>query len=243
MKSIRVPVLVGATILLGWTGSARAGMPSPIGDETVEAWLATGLKETAVARLQSLSFFLMGFLLSALLIQLLWNAVRKDWSFLPRLTYAKALGVVFLWGLLFVLVLTMISGARELLTPGAWEKQGVTYHLKGAPEPPETESLEKKREQQLIRVKTALWQFAAEHHGHFPDTLAAAGLTKENQQVPDLTGMSYIYVKGLTPGQGKTPLLYEPDIFGPERLVLFSNGEIRPLKSNDLQQALATVTP
>jgi hypothetical protein len=23
----------------------------------------------------------------------------------------------------------MISGARELMTPGAWEKQGVTYRL------------------------------------------------------------------------------------------------------------------
>ena len=45
----------------------------------------------------------------------------------------KALGVVFLWGLLFVLVLTMISGARELMTPGAWEKKGLTYRLTDDP--------------------------------------------------------------------------------------------------------------
>jgi hypothetical protein len=30
---------------------------------------------------------------------------------------------------LFLLVLTMISGARELMTPGAWEKKGFTYQL------------------------------------------------------------------------------------------------------------------
>jgi len=29
-------------------------------------------------------------------------------------------------------VLTMISGARELMTPGAWEKDGAIYRLKGA---------------------------------------------------------------------------------------------------------------
>jgi hypothetical protein len=37
---------------------------------------------------------------------------------------------VTLWGLLFLLILTMISGARELMTPGAWEKHGSTYRLK-----------------------------------------------------------------------------------------------------------------
>ena len=40
------------------------------------------------------------------------------------------MAAVVLWGLLFMLVLTMISGARELLTPGAWEKKGATYQLK-----------------------------------------------------------------------------------------------------------------
>jgi hypothetical protein len=40
---------------------------------------------------------------------------------------------VTLWGLLFLLILTMISGARELMTPGAWEKHGSTYELKDAP--------------------------------------------------------------------------------------------------------------
>ena len=68
--------------------------------------------------------------LLALLVKLLWNYLAKDFSKLPPMTYRKALAAVTLWGLLFLLVLTMISGARELMTPGAWEKQGATYKLK-----------------------------------------------------------------------------------------------------------------
>ena len=68
-------------------------------------------------------------LVSAGLIQLLWNSLRKSFTRLPRLNYPRAIGLVVLWGLLFIVVLTMISGARELMTPGAWEKQGATYRL------------------------------------------------------------------------------------------------------------------
>ena len=77
----------------------------------------------------SSSFFLMGFFLSALGVQKLWNILQRDWTALPRLSYGKALSLVLLWGLLFVLILTMISGARELMTPGAWKNDGVTYRL------------------------------------------------------------------------------------------------------------------
>ena len=91
---------------------------------------AITLREVARLRLQSLSFFLMVLLVSAAVIRLIWNSLRKDFTRLPHLTYFKSLGLVLLWGLLFVLVLAMISGARELLTPGAWERNGATYRLK-----------------------------------------------------------------------------------------------------------------
>ncbi len=87
------------------------------------------LREVAKLRLQSLSFFIMVLLASALLIKLMWNGLRKDFTRLPHLSYLKSLCLVLLWGLLFVLVLAMISGARELLTPGAWKKDGATYRL------------------------------------------------------------------------------------------------------------------
>ena len=60
----------------------------------------------------------------------LWNRLRRDLPRLPRLSYKMSVTLVGLWGLLFILVLTMISGARELMTPGAWEPNGATYKLK-----------------------------------------------------------------------------------------------------------------
>src|SRR5262245_50280559 len=96
--------------------AAMAGMPS------------FTLTEVGRLRVETISFFLMLLLGSAWLIQWLWNMLCEDFR-LPRLSYAKALGITVLWGLLFILVLTMISGARELMTPGAWKKGGVTYRL------------------------------------------------------------------------------------------------------------------
>src|SRR5207244_6685457 len=95
--------------------------------------------DAARVRLDAISFFLVGFLFTALGVKIVWNALRREFTSLPRLTYLRALGVVTLWGLLFVLVLTMISGARELMTPGAWNKKGLTYELaKDVPPPPPT---------------------------------------------------------------------------------------------------------
>ncbi len=111
--------------------TAQAGMPS------------ITLTDIARMRVQTISFFAMGLLLSSWFVQLLWNYLRRDFSVLPRLNYGRALGVVILWGLLFVLVLTMISGARELMTPGAWEKQGATYRLSQDPRPESRESEER----------------------------------------------------------------------------------------------------
>ena len=56
-----------------------------------------------------ISAALLVILLGAGAIQWIWNAFRQDFPRLPRLGYGKAMGIVVLWGLLFVLVLTMIS--------------------------------------------------------------------------------------------------------------------------------------
>ena len=100
---------------------ALAGMPAPY-----------TLTEVARLRVETISFFLVVLLASAALVGWVWNGLRAGFPRLPRLNYWRALGVVALWGLLFSVVLAMISGARELMTPGAWEKQGATYRLKGA---------------------------------------------------------------------------------------------------------------
>jgi hypothetical protein len=100
---------------------AIAGMPAPV-----------RLTDIGRMRLQTISFFLLILFLSAALIQWLWNGLRPTFPRLPKLNYPRALSLVVLWGLLFVVVLAMISGARELMTPGAWEKHGATYRLKEA---------------------------------------------------------------------------------------------------------------
>jgi hypothetical protein len=103
-----------------------AGMPSPL-PEDIRSVLR--LDADIASRLQSISFFGLGLFLSIISVWGLWNYIAKDSGWLPRITLGKAACLVILWGALFVIVLTMISGARELLTPGAWKKTGVTYTL------------------------------------------------------------------------------------------------------------------
>jgi hypothetical protein len=111
-------LLATGLALFAGAAPAHAGMPT------------FTLTDVARARIDTISFFLALLLVLALLVKLLWNYLGRDFSKLPRMTYPKALAAVTLWGLLFLIVLSMISGTRELLTPGAWEKQGVTYKLK-----------------------------------------------------------------------------------------------------------------
>lgn len=117
--------------------AAQAGMPKLLPDDIVRySQKVLQLNEEPVQRLQSISFFLVVLAASAGGILGLWAWLRKDFPFLPRLTFGKALGVIVLWGLMFVIVLTMISGARELMTPGAWKPNGATYKLRDETEAP-----------------------------------------------------------------------------------------------------------
>jgi hypothetical protein len=118
MKSRGFIALATMPLLLCGALPAYAGMPS------------FTLVDVANARFEAISFFIALLLLVALIVQRLWNSLGKDFQKLPRIGYGRALAGVTLWGLLFLLILTMISGARELMTPGAWEKHGSTYRLK-----------------------------------------------------------------------------------------------------------------
>jgi uncharacterized membrane protein len=114
--------LVGIAIglvALGVYAPALAGMPN------------FTVSDTASLRLSGISFFVILLFLTAWGFRHLWNYVRRDFSALPYLTYKRALAFVLLLGLLLNVVLLMIAGTRELMTPGAWEKSGVSYKLKG----------------------------------------------------------------------------------------------------------------
>src|SRR3954466_14427671 len=142
-------------VLLAMALQAHAGMPS------------LTLTDFARMRVEVISFFLVVFLLAAWAVMGLWNGLRSDFPRLPRITYKRSLAFTGLWGLLFVLVLTMISGARELMTPGAWEKRGATYQL--SDKVPAAEELAR-RTVRLAELKAALWEYAAAHGGAFPET-------------------------------------------------------------------------
>ncbi len=85
--------------------------------------------------MSAISFFALLVLLVAWAVKGLWNHLRRDLPRLPVIGYGRSLVLVLLLGLCFNIVLLMISGARELMTPGAWVKAGVTYQLQSEPGP------------------------------------------------------------------------------------------------------------
>ena len=227
MPLIRVFV-IASLLCLGLENSAHAGMPS------------IALSDLARMRVQSISFFLTCFLACSWVVQRLWNSLRADFPRLPRLSYGRANGLVALWGLLFLLVLTMISGARELMTPGAWKKEGLTYTLAEAKPVVIATVLprEAERRASLERLRIALWTYARSHEGRFPPDADAPEVPEEAWRVPDPSGIRYIYRGGLVADRGESPLAYEPGIFGGDRLLLRTDGEVRRVTPEQLQRAL-----
>jgi hypothetical protein len=204
------------------------------------------LTDLAAARLQTLSFFLLLFFLSAFAIQRLWNYLRRDFPRLPHLTYRRACAATSLWALLFVLVLTMISGARELMTPGAWDKSGLTYKLKSGPEADATRAIWSAtlaaRPTRLLELKLALWSYAATHDDHFPADDQTPFIPAMTWETPDPSRIRYAYLPGhktLPAAAPDAPLIaYEPAAFPAPRLALFADGQIRELSPTDLRSAI-----
>ena len=108
------------------------GMAAPLPDSWSGegAPIFTKLNQGPRAHFQTISFFLGGVLVSTLGIRWLWNGLVSDSARLPKLTLKKSFCLTMVLGLMFLIVLIMISGARELMTPGAWERTGATYSLK-----------------------------------------------------------------------------------------------------------------
>lgn len=197
------------------------------------------LTDTGRLRIESLSFFAVIFLLSAWFIQLVWNLFRRDFpTTIPRLGFGQALGLTILWGLLFVLVLTMISGARELLTPGAWKKQGWTYALADAHASANIEEITDTIYRQKIEdLRFALWDHARKNGGQFPSSSGETSFPSDRWQVPGSSGLRYLYSANQA-SDPAVPLAWEPEVFGAQRLVLFSDGTIGSMDSSTLERLL-----
>jgi len=207
--------------LLLTAGTASAGMT------------VVTLTEIAAARLDALSFFLFTYLVISWVVKGIWNQLGKSFPLLPRVRYREALGVVFVSGLLFYVVLTMISGARELLTPGAWEKHGSGYRLRGE----EVASLSKaERREAMVALKNAIWEYAKTSGGKVPSGPFGGEIDARLWDFAE-SGI-YALVPGVKPGGGREVLVYEPSSAGGRRFVLLADGTIEDRAEGDLKREL-----
>lgn len=235
-----VGILYLVVLLLG-AAEARAGMASPLPTDIARA---LRLNDAAHIRLEAISFFLITLLASALVVRWLWNGLARDFPRLPRLTYGKSLTVVVLWGLMFLIVLAMIATAREMMTPGVWQKTELLYRL---PERPPVERADSERtaerRDQLRRLQAELWHFAAGHDGQFPASLEALEVEPAVWEMPGCPGLSYLYLPGRSVKGPAAILVYEPDVYSDGRMVLRTNGEIVLVPAAGLREPLTTEQP
>lgn len=213
-------------------------------------WVLAGMPSYSLnaqlrEQLQAISFFLVVILLSSLLVRGLGNYLLRAWENSTRINYRQSIAICLLWGLASIVVLTMISGARELMTPGAWKRQGWTHTLTNYserqpdPEPAGKETEENRliqeRERILELLKARLLVFAMQHGGRFPDSFEEADLSKEDWQLPEGMLGHYILVPGQTFQSTPTPLVIEPEIDGRQH-VLAVNGSTMSLSPSVLRQ-------
>ncbi len=209
-RAHRLLLVATAAFWLGAQATAQAGMTS------------FTLTDVAKARLDVLSFFVGGYLLLAWAVMGLWNHLAKGFHKLPRLNYRRALSLLLVAGLFMYVILTMISGARELLTPGAWVKKGIHYELQSSQMPDEREL-----RLGIERLKAELWLYAAAHEGKLPDNPFDDALPKEVWQLPGGIG-TYNYLPGRMIDGGRVLVAYEPSQAMDKgfRFVLLANGEV-----------------
>ena len=189
------------------------------------------LNDVVRLRLEDISFFVLLLFLASLGVKGLWNFLAKDFTRLPRLSFGKGLSLTSLLATLMLLILIMIAGARELLTPGAWQRQESHYR------PSETASQEI-RQQNLESLRTALMQYAHAHQGQFPPHDYVAEIPEKLWQAPDSNATRYFYLGGHCLSESNALLACEPRSFGDQRFALFANGKIQLVKTSTIQELM-----
>lgn len=197
-----------ACLLLLLPSVAWAGMPAPV-----------TLTDLANLRLQSISFFVALLLGAAWLVKRVWNR----WSQGPGIRFRHALGLVLVVALAMQVVLAMISGARELMTPGAWAPNGVSYDRQASHLTKDEAQLNAARTRQLERLRDALWAYA-DTHGALPPHAFGQHVAPELWQTID-ANLRFDYLPGAERGTDRL-VAVEPRAFGRDRLALFADGSV-----------------
>jgi hypothetical protein len=197
------------------------------------------LTEVASARLDAISLFLVAFAASAWLLLKAWNRLARDFSWMPRLRFLGALSALVVSGLFVFAAMSLIAGARELMTPGAWVRTGSTHRI-AYPERDPKPWLESGRRLALEQLRDELWSYAAKHEGNLPQA-------RHDGTIPDSTwtgvhpaGEPLAYVPGRRPGAGQLIVAYEPDAYGPVRFALQEDSSVVKLSPADLKTRLIT---
>ena len=196
------------------TGAAHAGMTSIV------------LSDLAEARIEVISFFIVVYLLLTFVVKFLWNRLAKEISAIPQIGFRKTLCLMLVSGLFMYVILTMISGARELMTPGAWEKQGISYRLSQGENDP--------RKRKIRKLKEALWRYAEENEGSYPTGQFDEGFPKNLWKMPDGVGL-YSFLPLEAPGQ---ILVFEPASAGKERYVILEDGRIQQWSGRKIEKEI-----
>jgi hypothetical protein len=218
-RSAIKPVVLLLGMIIGPAFSARAGMT------------VYGLRDVYRLRFEEISFFIVLLLVCALLLKLLWNYAFKEFKSVPKLKYLQSLCASLLFGLVMLIILTMISGIREVLTPGVWRKQGTSYRLNDP-------SQEPARRRSLEHLRAALVDYARANDGKFPASDFGPEISGKLWESPDQNGSHYIYSGGLTTNEVNALLAIEPLGFGESRFVLKVSGEIEQLSNEQIAERL-----
>lgn len=221
------------------TAPRRAGCGMAWLFSVIPAWAGMpsyDLSDMARLRFEEISFFVVLFLGCSGLLWFLWNYVAKGIPHLPRLEFRRALGLMLILSLGMLLVLSMISGARELLTPGAWRKQGSTYQVND----PASEPL---RRQAMEHLRSALMTYAQQHDGVFPPHDYTPEIPEHLWSAPDAGGTRFIYVAGKLTNDPPRLLACEPAHFSDPRFALMTDGKIQQLDTARVREALAKPAP
>jgi hypothetical protein len=188
-----------------------------------------GLRDIYRLRLQEMSFFLLLLVICAFTLKLLWNHAIKNVPSVPRIEFFQAFCLALLLGLSMLLILTMISGIREVLTPEAWRHQGTSYRLNDPAQEPA-------RRRSLQHLRTALFDYARAHDGKFPLHDFVPDIPSKLWESPDQSGSHYLYSGGVSTNNPAVLLAIEPPNFGDQRFVLTVSGEIELLSKRELDQ-------
>ncbi len=205
-----------------------AGMPS----------FSFTLEEVAKLRLDAVSFFLLVFVLCSFVVRWAWNSLAEVLPVLPAIRFKHALFLMVLSALLLYVVLAMISGARELMTPGAWNRVGSTYELatpKGAPHT----WLKPARLEALANLHRELVAYAESHDGAFPTNPEMSRIDRAVWAGIHPEGEPLAYVGWLKTSSNPDRILaYETEDYGDMRNVLLVDGTVIQMRQYELIERL-----